>query len=91
MVSKKEIQIAKEVSLASLVIDSGAQYRRGTDHIKISCPFHGPERTPSCAVYDDHYYCYGCSASGDIIDFVMHVEEVPFDKAVELILKALNE
>jgi len=33
------------------------------------CPFH-EENTPSFYVYGDHYYCYGCKASGDAIDFV---------------------
>lgn len=33
------------------------------------CPFHR-EKTPSFKVHDDHYYCFGCNASGDVIDFV---------------------
>lgn len=90
MVSKHDIQLAKEVSLVDLVISSGAQYRRGTDHIKIVCPFHS-ERTPSLAIYDDHYFCYGCSASGDILDFVKVVEGIEFDEAVAMIIKYINE
>jgi hypothetical protein len=30
---------------------------------KVSCPFHGPDRTPSLHVYGDPaagWYCYGC-------------------------------
>ena len=34
------------------------------------CPFHR-ENTPSFKIYDDSYYCFGCGASGTIIDFVM--------------------
>ena len=28
------------------------------------CPFQ-EERTPSLKVYDDHFYCFGCGATGD--------------------------
>lgn len=33
----------------------------------ICCPFHD-DRTPSMKLYDDHYYCFGCQKSGDVID-----------------------
>lgn len=32
------------------------------------CPFHN-DRTPSMKV-DNRYYCFGCGATGDVIDFV---------------------
>lgn len=28
------------------------------------CPFHD-DKTPSLKVYDDHFYCFGCGATGD--------------------------
>ena len=31
------------------------------------CPFHD-DHTPSLKLYDDHFYCFGCGASGDVID-----------------------
>lgn len=33
------------------------------------CPFH-EEKTPSLKVYDDHFYCFGCGATGDCTGFV---------------------
>lgn len=33
----------------------------------ICCPFHD-DRTPSMKLYDDHFYCFGCQKSGDVID-----------------------
>ena len=33
------------------------------------CPFQ-EERTPSLKVYDDHFYCFGCGATGDCTGFV---------------------
>ncbi len=32
------------------------------------CPFHN-EKTPSLKVYDDHFYCFGCGATGDCTGF----------------------
>jgi DNA primase len=46
------------------------------------CPFHG-ERTPSFVVYHDHYYCYGCGANGDVINWIMRVHRLGFREAVE--------
>ena len=31
------------------------------------CPFH-PDKTPSMKLYEDHFYCFGCGAHGDVID-----------------------
>lgn len=33
------------------------------------CPFQD-EKTPSLKVYDDHFYCFGCGATGDCTGFV---------------------
>lgn len=33
----------------------------------ICCPFHD-DKTPSMKLYDDHFYCFGCQNSGDVID-----------------------
>lgn len=31
------------------------------------CPFH-EDHTPSMKLNDTHYYCFGCGATGDVID-----------------------
>ena len=41
----------------------GVEVHRGNMAL---CPFHR-ERTPSCKLYADHYYCFGCQAHGDVI------------------------
>jgi hypothetical protein len=38
---------------------------------KVSCPFHGEDRTPSLHVYSDPadgWYCFGCQRGGSIYD-----------------------
>ena len=48
------------------------------------CPFHG-ERSPSFNVREEtgRYRCFGCSASGDVFNFVQQIEHVDFVTAVE--------
>ncbi len=48
------------------------------------CPFHH-EKTPSCKVYKDSFYCFGCGAHGDSIDFVKQYDNVGFKEAVDRI------
>ena len=44
----------------------GVEVHRGNMAL---CPFHR-ERHPSCKLYEDHYYCFGCQAHGDVIRLV---------------------
>jgi len=50
------------------------------------CPFHN-EKTPSFTVNDQKgfYHCFGCSAHGDIISFVMNIDGLPYPEAVQQI------
>ncbi len=34
----------------------------------VSCPFHGPERTPSLKLYAEGWHCFGCGAGGSVVD-----------------------
>jgi DNA primase len=51
------------------------------------CPFHGPERTPSFSLLPPEfrrYYCHGCGATGDAIDWMREQEGcATFGEAVE--------
>jgi DNA primase len=50
------------------------------------CPFH-KEKTGSLKVDADrgYYYCFGCGATGDIINFVKDFDKISFVEAVELL------
>lgn len=48
---------------------------------KVCCPFHD-ESEPSCAVYSDHFYCFGCGEHGDRIDWLTKVEGMTKAEAV---------
>jgi phage/plasmid primase-like uncharacterized protein len=46
------------------------------------CPFHA-DRSPSFVVYkDDSYHCFGCSAHGDVIDFVANSQNLTVNEAI---------
>ena len=36
------------------------------------CPFH-EDHTPSMKLNDAYYYCFGCGATGDVIDLTAHI------------------
>ena len=48
------------------------------------CPFHD-EKTPSFTVNEDKgfYHCFGCGKSGSVFNFLMDLEHVGFQEAVE--------
>jgi DNA primase len=50
------------------------------------CPFHD-ERSPSFSVNAENklYYCFGCGASGDAIQFVQETEGLDFKETIELL------
>ena len=51
---------------------------------KVCCPFHD-DSTPSCHIYPDHFYCYGCQARGDAVDWLMMVEGLDRHAALQLL------
>ena len=44
----------------------GLEVNRGN---MVCCPFHN-DRTPSMKLNEDYLYCFGCGATGDVIDLV---------------------
>lgn len=48
------------------------------------CPFHN-EKTPSFTVYPDtqSFYCFGCGAAGDVINFVRKISNLGYVEAVK--------
>lgn len=46
------------------------------------CPFHD-EKTPSFFVYRKRFKCFGCSESGDVVDFIQKIEGLDFKGALK--------
>ncbi len=59
--------------------------KRGRNYL-CSCPFHS-EKTPSCTVFTDTqtFHCFGCGAGGDVITFIMKIENLDFPEALKLL------
>ncbi len=55
------------------------------------CPFHH-EKTPSFSVNADLnlYYCFGCKAGGNVVQFVMEMERCSFLEAVKLLADRMH-
>lgn len=60
--------------------------RRNGNEWVACCPFHN-ERTPSFTIYEGgkRFKCFGCGASGDVLDFVQAVHKVDFVGALQLL------
>ena len=73
------------------IVDVAGKYitlnRRGAN-FWACCPFHH-EKTPSFSIKQDGQFfkCFGCGESGNVITFVMKMENVDFLSAVEILCK----
>lgn len=84
-VSESTLQRAKSDIVGT--ISKYVELKKNGSEFKACCPFH-KEKTPSFSVVPDEqfYYCFGCGASGDAIDFVVDFEQVGFREAVSRIV-----
>ncbi|MDO5124231.1 MAG: DNA primase [Eubacteriales bacterium] len=59
--------------------------RRGRNLVGL-CPFHS-EKTPSFNLYPENgsFYCFGCGAGGDVITFIMKIENLDYIEAVKFL------
>lgn len=55
------------------------------------CPFHH-EKTPSFSVNAEQnlYYCFGCKAGGNVVQFVQEMERLTYPEAVEYLAQQMH-
>lgn len=55
------------------------------------CPFHH-EKTPSFSVNAEQnlYYCFGCKAGGNVVQFVMEMERLTYQEAVRSLAQQMH-
>lgn len=78
--------IKQTISLLRLVEAAGFEVKKhGRDHA-ICCPFHD-DKTPSLVISRDSnlFHCFGCEASGSVIDWVMKTQGVSFRHACAIL------
>ena len=69
------------------VIGSYVALKRAGSNLKACCPFHS-EKTPSFTVYTGeggHFYCFGCGAGGDVVSFIMRMENLDYVPALRFL------
>ncbi len=83
MASSPIIELIREkLDIVEIVREYVPSLRRAGRNYKANCPFHN-EKTPSFTVNPDKkiFFCFGCSAGGDVFKFVMDIEGLTFPEA----------
>ena len=79
----------QELKMRNDITEVAAPYvtlrRRGRNMVGL-CPFHG-EKTPSFNIYTENgsFYCFGCGVGGDVISFIMKIENLDYLDAVKFL------
>lgn len=79
----------QELKLRSDITEIASSYvnlkRHGRNMVGL-CPFHG-EKTPSFNIYTENgsFYCFGCGAGGDVITFIMKIENLDYVEAIKFL------
>ncbi len=79
--------IVEEIRIKNDIVSVVSQYvdikKRGKNYLGL-CPFH-QEKTPSFSVSPEKqlFYCFGCNEGGNVISFIMKMNNLPFPEACE--------
>ena len=76
--------VRERAPIAEVVGEQVTLRNAGGGSLKGLCPFHD-EKSPSFHVTPTKglYFCFGCQAGGDVIDFVRRIDHLEFNEAVE--------
>jgi DNA primase len=75
-------QVKQRADIVDVVSERVVLRKRGKDYVGL-CPFH-EEKSPSFTVtpHKQMYYCFGCNAGGNAINFLMAVAKQSFSEVV---------
>lgn len=78
-------QLKNANEITSVMSSYVALKRAGRDNVCL-CPFHS-EKTPSCHIYAENqsFYCFGCGAGGDVINFIRLIENLDYMESVRFL------
>ena len=82
-------ELVEEVLSTCDIVEVVSEYvslkKRGRNYIGL-CPFHR-EKSPSFCVSMDKqiFKCFGCSVGGNVISFIMKIENMEFWESVEFL------
>jgi len=83
--------VIEEIKYRCDIVETVSRYvdlRRSGSNMVGLCPFHS-EKTPSFTVFNDskNFHCFGCGVGGDVISFVMRIENLTYPEAIESLAK----
>ena len=83
-------EIRSRLDIVELVGEYLSLKRVGRNYVAL-CPFHA-ERTPSFTVSPDKqiFYCFGCGEGGDVIKFVMLMEDLSYFEALRVLASRIG-
>ena len=87
-------ELIQSVIEANDMVDIASGYmtlKRVGNSYKGKCPFHN-EKTASFTVSREKqlYHCFGCGAGGNVITFIMEMENLPFVEALKFLATRVN-
>lgn len=78
--------LRRSIDLADLIERYGYELKKSGSELEACCPFHS-EKTPSFRVFEKNgrqaFYCFGCGANGDHLDFIQEHDSLGFSEACE--------
>ncbi|MEM7617373.1 MAG: DNA primase, partial [Pseudomonadota bacterium] len=79
-------QIKQTLKISDIIGNYVQIKHKSTGEFLGKCPFHN-DKTPSFTVSDtkEFYHCFGCGVHGDIIKFIMEIENMNYVEAVKLL------
>ena len=80
--------VKQSVSMEMLIIHYGLfSLQRKEDEVRLRCPFHNGQSDNSMAINltRNMFYCFGCRAKGNVIDFVARYEDCSLHEAAQLL------
>ena len=80
------LSIRRANPIDAVLTEAGVELQSLGRRLVGRCPLHG-DGQPSLVVYPDSqsYFCFGCGAGGDVIDFVSRLREVGFKEAASVL------
>ena len=83
-------EIRSKLDIVTVIKDYITVEPKGSNFFA-SCPFHN-DPVPSLCINptEQFFYCFGCKATGTIINFVQYMEKLDYYQAVEHVVKTYN-
>lgn len=94
MVTNIPKEVVEEIRKENDIVDVIEEYvqlnKQGRNYFGL-CPFHN-EKTPSFSVTKERqiFHCFGCGKGGNVIQFLMEIENITFPEAVQFLAKRIN-